>query len=328
MQIERRALYNSLRMNWHSDPKIKVEPWQVEDYRSLSFDILFSRLKEKKISFDRNTFIESALNFDSPEDFIDHLLDDSSLNAEEQDQIYLVMFELWRRLVPEKQSLSVFCDELDHQIFAYDQGNLDQDESIQDVLANLQVILDENADQGSPPSDLFDGVCQACANDIESFLYDFISEQIDLKNYDYASELIEGFSQYIHEVKWFEFLQVRLLSFTDEAACKILSRHLVKNCTSQNDLEYDFEVLSFLAQGGDPRDFLEVFKSAIKRLKIEEDFQDMLSICIDYFHYLDNEEKELAVKKIGENRLKKSPQALFNLKDADCRELLHLFSGH
>ena len=33
MQIERRALYNLMRMNWQIDPSLPAEPWQVEDYR-------------------------------------------------------------------------------------------------------------------------------------------------------------------------------------------------------------------------------------------------------------------------------------------------------
>ena len=35
MDAERRALYNSLRMHWLLDPNMAVEPWQVEDYRSM-----------------------------------------------------------------------------------------------------------------------------------------------------------------------------------------------------------------------------------------------------------------------------------------------------
>jgi hypothetical protein len=67
MQIERRALYNSLRMNWVMDPTLEVEPWQVEDYRSLPIDTIFERIEEKNIPLDKETFLALAENVDTPE---------------------------------------------------------------------------------------------------------------------------------------------------------------------------------------------------------------------------------------------------------------------
>src|SRR5438128_2674617 len=116
MQIERRALYNSLRLNWLQDPAISVEPWQVEDYRSFSIEKIFEQLKQKNIHLNKASFVALAENADTPEDLTDDLLADSDLDAAAQDYIYLHIFELWRTLIPEKTCLSIFCDELDHQI--------------------------------------------------------------------------------------------------------------------------------------------------------------------------------------------------------------------
>ncbi len=49
--------------------------------------------------------------------------------------------------VAERLCLSVFCDELDHQINLYDSGEIERPEAIPDVLANLQEVLDENTDR-------------------------------------------------------------------------------------------------------------------------------------------------------------------------------------
>ncbi len=55
--IERRALYNLLRMNWINEPTLPVESWQVEDYRALSLPDLFGRLKDFNIQLERVSFI-------------------------------------------------------------------------------------------------------------------------------------------------------------------------------------------------------------------------------------------------------------------------------
>ena len=47
-------------------------------------------------------------------------------------------------------------------------------------------ILDENVDEGVPPEQALQLISTYCANDIETFLYDFISEQIDEDNETYA----------------------------------------------------------------------------------------------------------------------------------------------
>lgn len=324
MQIERRALYNALRMNSYNDPKLKAEAWQIEDYRALTFDTLFARLKKLGFPYNRNTFVEASQDIDSPEDLTDYILDDTQLNPPEQDEVYLLVFELWRRLIPEKQSFSVFCDELDHQIFSYDQGLVLQPEVIPDIIANLQVILDQNVDDGADPHEVFDAVVHACANDVESFLYDYTSEQIDERNFDYALELLEGFYKYVNEIQWFDFLRVRLLRFTDEAACKVATKQVVKEAVAEKDLEFKFDVLAFLAQGGEPHEFVEVLKSTLPILETEEDFQDLLVVCVDYFHYQDKETQEQAAIEIQNKRSKYKLSSPFKVSDADAQQLLKL----
>ncbi|MFQ5729798.1 MAG: hypothetical protein ACE5GN_05515, partial [Waddliaceae bacterium] len=169
-------------MNWLNDPNISSEPWQVEDYRNLPTQTLFQNLNERGIALDNARFINFTEMVDSPEDFTEILLEDTSFDLMEQDRIFLHIFELWRRLVPEKLCLSIFCDELDHQIYLYDSGDPSSAESIQDAIANLQMILDENFDQGMKPSRIFESVSAGCANDLESFLYDFTTEQINNDN--------------------------------------------------------------------------------------------------------------------------------------------------
>jgi len=322
MQIERRALYNLLRMNWLQDPFIEAEPWQIEDYREMSYKAIFDRLKEKNVNLDRPSFLALAENHDTPEDLTDELLDNMYLDIEIQDQIYLLVFELWRRLITEKPCLSIFCDELDHQIHLYDTSTSQNTEAIQDVLANFQVVLDENADQGVNPRQVFISISAGCANDIESFLYDFIAQQIDNRNDSYAAELLDGFYNYMTDEKWFDFLRARLQASTDIAGSNQLIRQIVQNTSKEPDLEFNLEILSFLVQGGEKEIFVNLVKKTIALIIVEEDLQDLLLICADFYHCLDYDHEELAIQKILKERSNNKPEETIDRKDPHFAELL------
>ncbi len=324
MQIERRALYNSLRMNWLQDPSLAVEPWQVEDYRALRTEQLYERLKAKALPLDRITFLSFADQADSPEQMTDDLLADQKMDPSVQDQVYLLIFELWRRLVPEKLCLSVFCDELDHEIFRCDQGFIDNPDAIADAIANLAVILDENRDEGNDPHDVFNYVCSGCANDVESFLYDFIAEQIDDDNESYAAELLDDFYGYVQDVKWFDFLKARLTYANDPELANEMVRQLVQEAAKDNDLSFNFELLGFMGTGGERDVFVKLVKQTIPLLQYEEDFQDLLSFCADFFRLLDRDQEEQAIVQILKKRAQKLVEESLTTKDPHIAELLKI----
>ncbi len=324
MEIDRRALFNSLRINWLADPSTRVLPWQVEDYRALSLEDIFARLEKKEIHLDKISFSALAEEADSPEELCEVLLADFNLKPAERDQVYLLIFELWRRFINEKPCLSIFCDELDHQIFVYDHGQVTRIEDIQDSLANLEVILDENTDEGADPVKVFETVSKCCANNLETFLYDYIAEQIDNHNFSYAADLLEGFGQYVNEVAWFDFLWARLLSHTDpEGADKIL-RKLIQEIKKQQDLDLSLEVLSFFAKGGDPDLFRTLARQTVSMLETEEDFQELLAICADYYHFLDQDHEEQLIQQILQKRPQNALESQILPKDAKVKEFLKI----
>lgn len=324
MDIQRRALFNSLRINWQVDPSIKVQPWQVEDYRSLPIEEIFTRLRRKGIDLDRTSFTAFAGQVDSPEELCENLLEDLNLDASGQDQIYLLIFEIWRRFVNEKPCLSIFCDELDYQIFAYDHGKMKHVEDIQDALANLEVILDENIDEGADPVEVFEMISHCCANDLETFLYDFISEQIDNHNYPYAADLLDAFGKFVKDASWFDFLRARLLSHTDPENSDEIARRLIQDIKKQKDLDLSLEVLSFLANGGDPDLFRTLARQTVSMLETEEDFQELLSICADYYHFLDQDQEEQLIQQILKNRPQDDLESLIQPKDVEVKEFLKI----
>lgn len=327
MDVERRALFNSLRQSFMLDQNLAVEPWQVEDYRSMTLDAVFNRLNLQDIRLDKSSFTTLAEEFDTPEELTEHLLGALDVDDMTTDQVYLLVFELWRRLVPEKPSLTIFCDELDNQIHLYDSGLATNPEAIQDAMANLKVLLDENVDEGCDPLEVFDTISAGCANDIENFLYDFIAEQIDAKNISYASELLDAFAEYVRDTRWFDFLRVRVMSHSDPAGADLAVRQLIKENTADPELEFNLEVLAYLVQGGNKGMFINLVKQTMPLLKTEEDLQDLLLICADFYHLLDQEHIEHKIHNILKKRSTMHFESKIIPKDQDIDELLKILAS-
>lgn len=327
MDIERRALYTSLRLNWLKDPTIAVSDWQVEDYREMPYSVLFERLKNNGINLDRVSFLAIADLQDTPEDLTDEVLSERHYDSELYDQVYLAVFELWRRLIPEKPCLSIFCDELDHQISIYDEGEIDNSEQLQDIIANLQVILEENSDQGADPQNVLDYIATGCAHDIESFLLDYIADQIDNSNFSYASDLIEGFSDYINHQKWFDLQRARLIAQNDPRGANRLVQQLLEDSLDCEDsLDFYLEVLHFFATEGDSSLFRTVFVKTLPMLKSEEDLQDLLDLCLEYHQNRDNNGKVVAVQTIQAERRNKPATLPLDPQDSALSTLRQLMS--
>lgn len=328
MELNRRALYNSLRMNWVLNPTLEVEAWQVEDYRAMPLDQLFERLEDRDIRLNKSSLVAFADTVDNPEDLAETLLHDSTQEMAIQDQVYLIIFELWRRLLPEKPSLSILCDELDYQIHLYDQEQGSNNEGLTDVLADLQVVLDENTDEGADPQVVFDCINSGCANDIQSFLHDFISDQIDECNYSYATELLEGFSSYLHDVKWTGLLRARLVAVSNPNEANAIVKQLISSKNGSGDLEFNLELLSFLVSLGERDTFERLLKQSADLLQFEDDFQALLSISSDFYHRLDEEGIEKSLQSMLELREKHKPDEFFDKKDADLAEFFKIIASH
>lgn len=292
--LQTKAFYNLIRLNAAEGLAVKAESWALEDDRLEELSELFSRLSRFGPDLDKRSFLHFAKQCDTPEGLSDLLLPDEA-PEKARDPFYLIIFELWRRLLPEKQSLSIFCDELDYQISLYDLGDLESDERVQDALANLLEVLDENADSGADPEEVFLAVSEYCAHDLESFFYDYIADLLDSGNSLYASELIEGFSPYMTDPLWFDFLRVRLVSFTDIRDANIAIHRLLEN---ELELPLLLEILHFLSANGEHDLFKMALKKAIPLLTSQEELIDVMALIADFYRCLDEDEKEKAVQKI------------------------------
>ena len=325
MELRGRALYNLLRISCIEDRKTQVKPWQVEDYRSLPQEEIFSRLKDLGVVVDESLFLAYAENCDSPEDLVECLWVEEDLDR--QDQAYLLLFELWRRLLPHKQSLSIFCDELDQLIEAYDQGVLVDEEVLEQRLKELEDILDEAADLSGEPETVFEDLSQFCAHDLHGFLYDYVSDQIEQGDETYASELINAFYEFLPDKKSFDLLKAWLFASMDLEELNRVAERLLNELLEEPDLDLLFEIAKFLVHRGDVRLFMQAIQHAIPLLKTEEQFQQLLRLTAEYFRCLDKEEEEKHIHELIEKRVAQDLLKPLDPSDQALRHIMGLISS-
>lgn len=321
MFLQRKALYNLLQINL---PRIEsgelkvgdLQPWQIEDYRSHSTDILFERLLSLGISFNNGDFSTFANRFDEPEELLDALT--KEWEPLDQDRVFLLIFELWRRYFPEKRSLSVFCDELDYQMTQYDLGH---ENEIADELEYLLQILEENVDKGLDPIEVLNTIQTYCANEIESFVFDYILTQIEEKDYTYASELLERFTPFVKSSVWFDYLKCRIACNEDPEQGYALFDQIIREVNEESNIELVEEMLYFLADTGNHTQFYALAKKMFKLMQVEEDFREFLEICYLHYDHLAIAESASILSEIFHRRKKIASDTPLNARDHDLATL-------
>ncbi len=302
MFLHKKALYNLIQFNLQ-EPEAPLKPWQQLDFRQLGTEILFQNLNQICSAVDSPKHFEEIANtFESPEEMSEAFV--KKAKPKEPDHFFLIIFELWRRLLPEKRTVSTFCDELDCQIMRHE--NAEECQQMQDTLEYFKQILDDNTDAGNNPLDVFNTLQSFCCNNLEAFLYDYILEQIDEGEIDYAGELLEDFYPYVPDPTWFDYLVARLEMVVElEVGFKRLES-VIKKIT---DVDLAIEVLSYLSQIKNPH-FEPLAKRTLKLLKAEEDFIEFLSCCA---HYYESQE----IQDLLETREEKACGTPLDLKDPD-----------
>ena len=320
--MQRKALYNLLRFTSNNNKSLNVQKWQIEDLRVLSEETLFKKLSKLDFNLDKNNFVSFAKEVESPEELASVLAEDREL--EEQDQTYLVVFEMWRRFLSDKRTISIFCDELDYRIFQYDNNLLENDEHIQNALDHLKNILDSNVDLGISKKEAFQNILKYIAHDLENFLYDYISELIEFENYSYALDLLDSFYEYVEKKVWFDFLNAKLIAKSDVSKCNEILINLFSKLKEKPVLDLQIRILNFMVKIGDRKLFLNIVKETLKIMSFEKDFKKVLNIVADYYLRLDQDEMEAKITKIMDRRAKIKEDEEIKKKDKDLLDFSFL----
>ncbi len=321
MSLQRKALYNLLQINL---PKIEsgelkiedLQPWQTENYRQQSTTTLLDQLGTLGISFGNSDFTAYADTFEEPEEMLDAIANERE--PLEQDQVFLLIFELWRRHFPEKRTLSIFCDELDYQMTQYDLGS---ECEIADTLEYLLQILEENVDKGLNAIDVFQTMQSYCANEIDSFLFDYILTQVEEANRDYASELLDGFYPYLKDTIWFDYLRARIQYIDDDEVGGMLFDKLIAKVGEATSIDLVEEILYFFADIGNHTLFYDLGMKMFDLMKVEEDFREFLEICYIHYDHLELKEPALALSEIFHRRKEIASDTPLDPSDPDLKKL-------
>lgn len=272
-----RAFFNLLRLTHAKEALLDLPSWQVEDFRRWASEELMRELEEEGVSLGKERFLAFAHSVESPEELTELLF------PEHSDEVfgkgYLLLFELWRRFLPEKATLSIFCDELDHRIASYDQEAEGALELLQDAVDELGDVLDANVEEGVDPRGLLSEFSTHCAHDLESFLFDFICEEIEERDTSRAQEWIESFSPYLSDPRWFELLQIRLWSHFDPKKLPEALEEFTQQLCGAPNLDLILEVLQDLALQDHPHSAVGLLRASLPLLKTEGDLQDLLMSC-------------------------------------------------
>src|SRR3990167_8060935 len=147
MEFKGRSLYNLLRIKSKEDPSLETESWQIEDYRSLSQEELFSFLKDLGVVLNKEHFLSYADSCGTPEELLECLWLEEWEEEDLGERAYLVLLELWRKLLPLRRSLSIFFDDLDFYIECLEETESLDEEAIMKTLRELEDILGQGKEQ-------------------------------------------------------------------------------------------------------------------------------------------------------------------------------------
>lgn len=307
--------------------KALFPPAAIEDFRQLEETELFFRLESLGAPLEQAEFFQLASMVETPQEATE-LLIDVAKTPPPFEKLYLVIFELWRRLLPERKTFSIFCDELDRQIFLYNQGTLRKDEALQKSLAILEKLFQEQIDQGEGKKEMREHFDRHMAHDLDHFLYEYITDLMASRSFVYAEELVESFYYYMHDRRWFDFLLVQIIHEKDPVEAHELLRSLIKEVTDEEDVDLQFEMLHYMIETGDRHSFIYLVEKNALLLRTEEDFVELMAIVSEYYRRLDQEDLQEKIERLIEERSTKKSHERFEKKDQGFQrfvEILGLF---
>lgn len=294
-----KAYFNWLRLTKKNNSLTEKDQWKIENYRGLPTKTLFKRLTDLGFSLSLKKITSLVDSFKTPEELSDHLCK----NADIKFQVYLLIFEIWRRTFPNKICLSIQTDELDHLMSLYQKDPDSIGQMLQNSLESFKRFMEEYVDEGISPIIAFNILNRYLAHDLEEFLYDFISDQIKFHHYTEAEELLNIFGNCGLEKLWIDFFKAQLLIINNVAEGNKALSSLLDQLSNKLDIDLLLEIASFLVHRGNPYLFQRTCLLILTHLKKEEEFQDLLAIIADYCFSLDKEKEEKEIQKIFQDRI-------------------------
>ncbi|MCH9621844.1 MAG: hypothetical protein S4CHLAM20_12720 [Chlamydiia bacterium] len=295
MLFSGRAYYNLLWLERGRGKLIPAEEWEYLDYREIETSVLFKMMHQYEIVFDTESFIEYCDELDSPEDFPETL----QLNEEDKRKVYLIAFELWRRLLP-KESISVFCDELDYTIASYEKDK--NSNRLLFLLQKMRDILDQNVAFDEDPQVIFKRLCLYVAHDLENVIYTYINSQLGESQDPYV-DLLDSFMPYVKEKRALLFLKLKSINDVfEEKDC--LMEYLCGSLQESVNFSLSVAMLFFLIEKNKDELFKELFSFLVTEIKEEKLLVTLLDVLIAYHQQMGHKDMKEQVSEFLQKKLK------------------------
>ncbi len=253
-----KAIYNNILFcNQHPDldPSLAtISEWKKKNWREVPLEALFRELSELGVEFDKAHFLVWADESDSPEDLLILITPDEVEEGDTEylDRLYLIIFELWRRLIPERRPLSIIGDDIDHALIAYESLWHEEDEmaqiSIREQLIRLFLeytrLLQATCDQyqeneevddildlqryTTPAHAIFAMTQPFFVHDISRSLFDFILEELSHDTYPDLMPLVEGIMPFILPSTWSMCMKAHILWYEEDERAMALAKDALK----------------------------------------------------------------------------------------------------
>ena len=284
MAISRKALYNLLKLAEADGLELPgLQGWELEDYRQFSTEELFSRLRDLGLQLTPESLIAFAEGMRTPEELAEVVIPDGA-DDDHFDQAYLCLFELWRRLLPERRPQSIFCNELDELVLAWYEGSEHSDEDAQRAIGLLKDLLQDAGSQKHDPETLYAILSEGCAHHLSGFLYDYLREQLDEEEsprhtLEEIQQLIDFFEPFVDDPRWFQLLRVVLLMEKGEdLAAYNLLKSIHQTLSESFDGYVAQELMSEWFCCGCNQEALDVGGIMLDRLELQADAANLLGI--------------------------------------------------
>lgn len=290
MLFSGRAYYNLLYLQNLRGFEVNAMEWEYLDYRALDDRELFDRIQRLHYAFDKDSFIEYCQDFDSPEELIYSL---ETGDSELKNKLYLLLFELWRRFLPQKKSISIFADELDRKIAAYESNK----DGVELLLALEEVveILESNTLTEEPLEAIFERFCLYVAHDLESVVYTYIDSKLKSSDEDYSIDLLDHFLPYVREKRALQFLRLKSLPIDYFEERNRLTKYLCESLQEKVNVAISLPFLFYLIESKDKEHFVDLFSSLIHQVEEEGALVSLLDVLVEYHRSFGREELEQKV---------------------------------
>ncbi|MCH9623965.1 MAG: hypothetical protein S4CHLAM27_03360 [Chlamydiia bacterium] len=312
MLFSGRGYYNLLWLQKLRNVAENGEAWESLDYRTLPLSKLWSSLSKLSFSFDKESFIAFCEPVDSPEELIQLLMPEES---EEKNKVYLLIFELWRRLLPEKESVSIFADELDRKIAAYERYRDDSELLL--GLGRVVEILESNTIEGEPGEAVFERLCLYVAHDLESVIYTYIDSALADSPGDSCLLLIEHFMPYVKEKRNLQFLKLKSIPVEFVEEREQLAHYLINSLQEEMSIPLAIALLFYLIDRRDKELFAELFSSIISHVSEEKVLVKLLDVLMAYHGAFGSDEKQNQVHAFLQKHLDKNQKIAISKSSKD-----------